>query len=234
MISVCIATYNGQAYIKKQITSILKQLSAEDEIIISDDKSSDNTIEIITSINDKRIKIYNHSPVKGSSFRKATFNFENAIKKAKGDYIFLSDQDDIWLPNKVEKTMKYLEDYLLITSNFYFYKDNQKLNKRFIDNFSPIRSSLLGNLYHLPFKGCCFAFRKELLQYILPFPRNIIVHDAWIGCVAFRLKSIGYISEPLILHRIHGNNVSYNKNQPFLFKIEYRMKLLLNLIFKKF
>jgi len=229
MISVCIATYNGAKYIEEQLVSILPQLEANDEIIISDDNSSDNTIEIIMGLKDDRIKIYPHQAKSGtSSFAKATANFENAIIHAKGDYLFLSDQDDIWLPNKVKVSLNALDKALLVTSNFYFYKNNQILNKRF-NAENPIRNTLLSNLYHLPFKGCCFAFKKEFLKYILPFPKDILVHDAWIGCVAFMKKSIIYIEEPLILHRIHDHNVSYNKKRSNLFRLRYRFILLQNL-----
>ena len=92
MISVCIATYNGEKYIEEQIASILPQLKENDEIIISDDYSTDNTIQVLTKINSKKIKIFKNQGEKGY-----TSNFENAIKQAKGNYIFLCDQDDVWL-----------------------------------------------------------------------------------------------------------------------------------------
>src|SRR5690606_19159759 len=218
MISVCVATYNGEKYIEEQLASILSQLGDDDEVIVSDDNSSDKTVELIAGLNDDRIKIYVHKTNRGtSSFAMASFNFENAIKRANGDYIFLADQDDIWLPNKVELSLKALEKFMLVTSNFYFYRDGQILKRRF-DDENPIRKTLLGNLIHLPFKGCCFAFKKKFIKYILPYPDNILAHDAWMGCVAVKQRSIGYISEPLILHRIHGDNVSYNKKRSALFK----------------
>ena len=93
MISVCMASYNGAIFIKQQAVSILNQLGLEDELIISDDGSKDNTLEILASLNDSRIKIYHHSAPHG-----VVSNFENAIKHASGDYIFLSDQDDICVP----------------------------------------------------------------------------------------------------------------------------------------
>ena len=86
MISVCMASYNGAIFIKQQAVSILNQLGLEDELIISDDGSKDNTLEILASLNDSRIKIYHHSAPHG-----VVSNFENAIKHASGDYIFLSD-----------------------------------------------------------------------------------------------------------------------------------------------
>ena len=103
IISVAMATYNGEKYIKEQLDSILKQLNNNDEIIISDDGSTDNTINIINSYNDKRIRIIEgpHKSVKQ--------NFANAISNCKGKYIFLSDQDDIWLDYKVDTVLKVFE-----------------------------------------------------------------------------------------------------------------------------
>ena len=94
MISVCIATYNGEKYIKEQLLSILPQLGKKDEVIISDDHSTDNTLDIVKGLNDNRIKIVMNNREKGY-----TSNFENALSYAIGDYIFLSDQDDIWMSN---------------------------------------------------------------------------------------------------------------------------------------
>lgn len=109
MISVCIATYNGGKYISKQIVSILNQLSDSDEIIVSDDGSKDDTINIIESLCDSRIKSYKNTGKHG-----VVPNFENALSKAKGDIIFFSDQDDIWADNKVKVILKELEDADLV------------------------------------------------------------------------------------------------------------------------
>ncbi|MEM7184509.1 MAG: glycosyltransferase, partial [Spirochaetota bacterium] len=108
MISVCIATFNGEKYIHEQLVSILQQLGTNDEIIISDDSSTDNTIKMIHAINDKRIKIYHNN------VRNPIQNFENALRKAQGKYIFLSDQDDIWLETKISITIEHLQKYDLV------------------------------------------------------------------------------------------------------------------------
>ena len=107
------ATYNGEKFIREQIASILPQLNLEDELIISDDNSSDDTVEIIRSFKDARIQLLHHSPCG------VAWNFENALKQAKGEYIFLADQDDVWLPGKVDAVMKEFRNgnYDLITTN---------------------------------------------------------------------------------------------------------------------
>lgn len=112
MISVCIATYNGERFIREQISSIINQLGNEDEIIISDNGSTDSTIDIIKEIDDKRIKL-----IKGPKKKSPTSNFENALMHAKGEYIFLSDQDDVWKDNKISICMQYLKHYDCVISD---------------------------------------------------------------------------------------------------------------------
>ena len=104
MLTVCIATYNGEKYIRQQLNSVLIQLGENDEVIISDDSSSDATVEIVRSFNDSRIKL-----LVDNKFSSPVRNFENALKYATGDYIFLCDQDDIWLPDKVKSMLPYLK-----------------------------------------------------------------------------------------------------------------------------
>lgn len=103
MISVCIATYNGEKYLKEQLDSIIPQLTAQDELIISDDGSKDTTMEIIKryAANDSRIKVYK-GPGKG-----VIANFEFAINQTQGEFIFLADQDDVWLPEKVQTNLDF-------------------------------------------------------------------------------------------------------------------------------
>ena len=111
-ISVCLASYNGQLFIEQQIKSILAQLSEYDELIVSDDCSTDKTLEIVETLNDKRIKIFS-----GIRYGSPIRNFENALKHATGDVIFLSDQDDVWLPNKVKIMTSYFHQYDVVVSN---------------------------------------------------------------------------------------------------------------------
>ena len=104
-VSVAMATYNGEKYLKEQIESILCNLNENDELVISDDGSTDNTKIIIENFqkNDKRIKLFD-GPKNG-----VKQNFNNAIEKCQGEYIFLADQDDVWLEGKVEKVLNVFE-----------------------------------------------------------------------------------------------------------------------------
>ena len=122
MISVCMATYNGEKYIREQMDSILQQLGEGDELIISDDLSSDKTVEIIKSYKDKRIKLYIHGDNHGF-----VRNFENALVHADGDIIFLSDQDDIWMPDKVKVTIAALANCDFTVSDCITINENEQV-----------------------------------------------------------------------------------------------------------
>lgn len=239
MISVCMATYNGERFLREQIDSILCQLAPEDELIISDDGSTDGTLGIIQSYNDPRIRLLHHerkaeyAKIKYSrNFYYATDNFENALKAARGEYIFLADQDDIWMENKVEKMTSALKHSNLVMSNFNTCNERGQI---LIDNFytrSPISSSTILNLINSKFIGCCMAFDKKILVKSLPFPKKLLAHDLWIGLIASRTGTCSFIEESNMYYRRTGNNVSSSteKSQNSLFfKLYYRICIALKL-----
>ena len=206
MISVCVATYNGEKFIREQIESILCQLSSDDEIIVSDDGSTDGTIVIINCIGDKRIRI-----IEGPHKHSPTFNFENALKEAKGDYIFLADQDDVWKTNKVEVCMKWLQKYDCVVSDAEVTDSN--LNPLYPSLYA-IMQVRQGHIYNTVWKngytGCCMAFRRNILEASLPFPKDIPMHDIWIGNVAAYKYNVKFIPDKLILFRRHKETISCN------------------------
>ena len=225
MISVCIATYNGERFIRQQIQSIVCQLNANDEVIVSDDGSTDATRDIIRSIGDRRIRI-----IEGPERKSPTLNFEYALKAAKGDYIFLSDQDDVWKQNKVEVCMKWLQQYNCVVS------DAEVTDY----NLNPLHPSLYsimqvrpGRIYNTIWKngytGCCMAFRRDVLNASLPFPKSIPMHDIWIGNVAAYKYNVKFITDKLIYFRRHEDTVSCN-GKGSKFTIWQQIKFRLNII----
>lgn len=203
MISVCMATYNGSKYIKEQIDSILSQLSLEDELIISDDHSTDNTVEIIKSLNDPRIKIFMNELEKGY-----TRNFENAINKSSGEIIFLADQDDVWCENKVELMLKALSNVTLVISDARVVDGELKTLKNSHFAEYGVKTGFLHNFLKTRYIGACMAFKRELLEKAMPFPKNqkLCAHDYWIALVGEAYYKVALINEPLMLYRRHGNN----------------------------
>jgi len=242
MISVCIATYNGEEYIEAQLSSILIQLGDEDEIIISDDNSTDNTMAIINSINDDRIKIISHSKSYkyDNIFDYTTHNFENALLQCHGDIIFLSDQDDIWMPYKVQIMCAYLTNYHLVVSDAKVVDSNLKTICASYLKEIGINTGMLANIIKCRYLGSCMAFNRILLKHILPFPKSYVPHDLWIGLIAKYFYSVTFCPQPLILYRRHKKTVSSAANRStssLIFKIKYRLYtiyyLLKNIIFSK-
>ncbi len=230
MISVCIATYNGEKYIHEQIASILQQIGNDDEIVVSDDGSTDKTLDVVRSFDAQNIHIYINKGDHGY-----TPNFENALRNAHGDYIFLSDQDDIWMPDKVEACMKYLKVNDFVVSDALIVDGD---NKPLFDSFCEQRKSKFGflnTLIRFSYLGCCFAFRRKVLSKALPFPKNHILctHDNWLALVSTAFYKSAFIPLPLIRYRRYGGNASSgakNANKSILFMIHYRLYLLFHLI----
>lgn len=244
MISVCMATCNGARFIKEQIDSILLQLASDDELIISDDGSTDGTLEIIAEYAaDPRVRVLHHqknpkyAKIRHSrNFYYATDNFENALCHARGDYIFLSDQDDVWMPGRTEKMIKALEENHAdcVMCNFDLIDENGNKTCDFYFENIPVQKTIVFNLLYKNFLGSAFAFKKHLKMYVLPFPKKLICHDLWIGTLAVYYKSFFYLNEVLHHYRRHNATVSLTAKErstnPLWFKVAYRMNLFFQLI----
>jgi glycosyltransferase involved in cell wall biosynthesis len=219
------ASFNGQIFISEQINSIIKQLSDEDELIISDDGSDDLTVEIINrfAIVDARIKLLN-GPRTG-----LVANFGNALKQAQGQYIFLADQDDVWEDNKVSIFLKHLEKTMLVISDCSVNDENLNVISESFFALNGSKNGVIKNMYKNSYLGCCMAFRKELLKDILPFPSQIPMHDWWIGLVAEYRYSVKFIPERLIKYLRHGGNASptaETSTSSLFTKLKYRLSLM--------
>ena len=232
MISVCMATYNGEKYIREQMESILCQLNECDEVIVSDDGSKDGTIRILESFHDERIKILQNEGKHGF-----VGNFENALRVAKGDFIFLSDQDDEWMPNKVAVVLKELKDSDLIVHDAELIDGEGKSMGKNYYSFLHNSSCFLMNLWKTRFLGCCMAFRKAVLDDCLPFPQNTVGHDYWIGMYSLVNYRVKFIPDILLMYRRHGGNVSPSSeksNNSMFYKLyTKRLQLLLSIAVKK-
>lgn len=233
MISVCLATYNGEKFIRDQVESILNQLDVDDELIVSDDGSTDSTVEILKSYPDNRIKIYynkNNHGVNG--------NFENAINHSNGDYIYLSDQDDIWLDGKIDACQAALQNYHCIIHDAIVVDQDLK---PIYDSFFEERHSGPGfwkNIYRNSYLGCCMAFRREILQLVLPIPyKSTYYHDNWIGSLSDVVYGVKFISFKGILFRRHSNNTSFtakNSGYSFLKQLINRLSQIIDVIHRLF
>lgn len=210
MISVCMATFNGERFIKEQLESILSQLPSGDdcaEVLIADDGSTDGTLDIVRGLKDSRIRIVTDES--SPKHLGPVYNFERALAAAVGEVIFLADQDDVWEPTKVQAVMEALKNAVLVTHNANFLGNSS--NNGSMWNARPFKTGVFRNWLKNSYTGCCMAFKRELLKKVLPFPKNLPMHDQWIGVMAekaFGKKSVVGLSQPLILYRLHDNNAT--------------------------
>ncbi len=223
-ISVVIATYNGERYIYQQMQSILSQVGADAEIIVTDNGSFDNTINIIAALKDERVKIMQYAKTKS-----VKDNFENGLMHAQGDMIFLSDQDDIWLPEKVKVMAEALKIYDLAVSDCKIIDAEGRVIKNSFFSFKNSGAGIIKNLVSNTYIGSCMAFKKSMLGIALPFPEDVPLHDIWLGFVGNLFFKPVFIKQALILYRRHGNNVSITGEKSkysLLQKISFRYRLI--------
>ena len=244
LVSVCMATYNGGKYIREQVDSILNQEFKENqnvelELVVSDDGSTDDTLQILEAYHDPRIKIFNHQNKKKYKYfnanRLASDNFGNALLNAHGDYLFFSDQDDVWMPSKLDKSLTILREYGGgIGAAFYVGDENLHHIGEVIYNHHAPFFSLKDQI---GIYGFSMGFCKQELKYILPLPSFVAGHDKYIQYSLKWRNKLHFIDEPCAIHRWTGtHNVSsftHNNSQPpFFVKCLFRLNTYLSVIWR--
>ena len=217
MISIALASYNGSKYIREQIDSILAQTYQDFELIVCDDCSTDDTWQVLQEYaeKDNRIKIFENETNIG--FKK---NFEKAISLCKGDYIALSDQDDVRTENHLEVLKKGMKDYSISCGNSILTDiENHSLgiNLNQVDGlfyFEPgakfiYRSLLSGNCL----QGANMLMPKIFVKKCLPIPEKVLFHDAWFSACACLENGVNYTFEIINNYRQHGNNITFSRRE---------------------
>lgn len=209
-VSVCMAAFNGGKYIETQVRSILSQLGGEDELVIVDDCSHDDTVGKIRGMRDRRIHLSQHSQNQG-----IVATIEDALQRASGEILFLSDDDDVWAENKVKRYLEIFNaspDVHIVTSRVRLIDEdgNPYTDDRLIRN-GKFFAGFWRNVYKNHYQGSAMAIRASLLQRVLPFPvRPAFLHDAWIGTRnAIAGGKTVFIDEELLYYRRHPNNFSH-------------------------
>ncbi|HOP46419.1 MAG TPA: glycosyltransferase family 2 protein [Desulfobacteraceae bacterium] len=225
LVSIALATYNGEKFLREQLDSIVNQSYTNMELVVVDDCSTDGTIDILEQYFSKiNIKLYRHK--KNSGFVKA---FEKALGMCSGLYIALCDQDDIWEKNKIEQLVNVINGYSLVYSD-----------ASLIDSYGTIFIESMHKYYEISkrsdigFKdlvfnnyivGCCSLFKRDLLNDALPFPPDLMVHDWWIALIASKKGRIKYYDKPLLRYRQHANNlIGIGKSNGILKNIVWFLK----------
>lgn len=210
-VSVCMATYNGAQYVAQQISSILPELGVDDELVVVDDASTDNTVQIVEAIDDPRIRVFPRRINKGY-----VRTFEEALRRAHGRYLFLADQDDVWIAGRVEVMLDGLRHRDVVASNLgtlggpdripgpLFIKDLQLRARDSARNVRNVLRVLAGTQCYW---GCAMAVRREALSYLLPFPTFLVEsHDLWIGINGNVQRSMEHVAARTIRRRFHDSN----------------------------
>jgi glycosyltransferase involved in cell wall biosynthesis len=226
-ISVCMASYNGEWFIREQLSSILSQLGNDDEIVLVDDASTDETVDIAERFSDKRIRIFRQAHNCG-----VLKTFERALEEATGEIIFLADQDDFWRPDKVSKIKSLFSerpDLSLVLSDSFIVDARGQITSETRFRSGRFRPGALQNIIRNRYLGCAMAFRRSILGYCLPFPSDIPMHDMWIGIVNQFVGKTGFIDEPLMSYRRHDTNLSPRRHAPLTQMIRWRWALVKNL-----
>jgi glycosyltransferase involved in cell wall biosynthesis len=227
-ISVCMATCNGSRFIREQLESILPQLGPDDELIVSDDASTDDTLKIVGSYQDSRIQI-----LSGNVFRSPVRNFEHALLHASGQILVLSDQDDIWLPGRLDLIHERLDDeseqvsLIMMDGEVVDAHGTCLMESIFLANRSG--SGILKNLYDNTYTGCCLAFTRPLLEIALPFPQRIPMHDMWLGIIAEIFGRVEFVPVKTIRYRRHAANTSFIRSRMYE-QLMRRVFLAMNLV----
>ncbi len=202
-ISVALATYNGERFLQAQLDSFERQSVLPDEIVIGDDDSTDQTINILENFaNSSSIRVKIERNINNVGYYE---NFYKTLRRCSGDVIFLSDQDDVWLDNKIETCLAALQNTgsLVVTHDAHLV--DGALRPSSCTMLEQIAQSGGGSEFAL-LTGCCMALQRCMLDFITPSPSS--PHDIWIGKIADILDARSIINEPLILYRRHGSNVS--------------------------
>ena len=225
-VSVCMAAYRGERYIEEQMRSILSELRAGDELLVSDDAPGGETERIVRSIaqEDARVR-YLCGEGKG-----VVRNFERVLSAASGDVLFLSDQDDVWLSGKVEAVLREIERGACLVVH------DARIVDESLHELAPSffatrhsRPGFLHNFLRNGYMGCCMALTRPVLERALPFPPDLPMHDQWLGLTAERTGRVCFLPTAYLLYRQHGGNVTGGKTS-LSQKLRWRWSLLRALV----
>lgn len=217
-VSVVVCTRNGDEFLGRQLNSLLAQTRLPDEVIVSDDESSDASVAIaeafvaVAKARGIHVEVHRNVPALGVSA-----NFEQTCRRATGDVIFLADQDDAWHAGKVARLIEVLDTrgLMLVATDARIIDSHDLVNGetlfgRLHLNVHERAQLVLGDLRHVilyrtAFTGATTAFRRELLNYALPFPAGV-VHDEWLAHVAWLVGDAALLEECWMDYRLHSRN----------------------------
>jgi glycosyltransferase involved in cell wall biosynthesis len=225
-VSVVMALYNGRRFLEPQVASVLAELGPMDELIVVDDASSDDSVELLAKLGDGRIQIHRNARNVG-----VLGSFERGLSLACHDIVFLCDQDDVWLPGK---RAAFLAAFRGATNPVVVISDAQLIDGRgellsasFMATRGGFRDGVWSNVFRNRYLGCAMALRREVASVALPLPRYVPMHDMWLGVLGTILGNVTYLPQPYLQYRRHEHNVSPGRRQSWRRVIAWRVQLLI-------
>src|SRR5262245_15846641 len=191
------AVYNGAAFLRPQLDSIVEQLRADDELIVVDDASQDDSAAILARTDDPRLRLHRNERNLG-----VLATFEKALRLARGEILFLSDHDDLWLPGKVEKILAVFVERpsvtMVATDARLIDAEGKTLAPSFFAQRGRFAPGALHNFVKNKYLGCTLSFRSGMLPVFLPIPRDVPMHDIWFGILNALFGETYFLDEPLV------------------------------------
>lgn len=204
-VSVCLAAHDGAAHIRRQVASVLTQLGPEDELVVVDDASTDGTLAVLGQFGDPRIRLA-RNPVNTGYVR----TFERALELSRGQLILLADQDDVWVPGRLEAMVDALQTSAVVATSVAVlgepierprWRLRASDSERHVGNVVAV---LVGVRWYF---GCAMGLRRDILGSVLPFPTWLTEsHDLWIGLVANTHRQMVHLERPSVARRLHAAN----------------------------
>lgn len=217
MVDILLSTYQSEKYIEQQINSILNQTHSEWKLIIRDDSSSDNTVQLINKYkNNYPDKIFILNDNRGNIG--TVESYEYLLDSANSEYIMLCDHDDIWVSDKITtlivKMNEMEKDYpnlpILVHSDLAVVDSNADMIHSSFWHFSKLNPEILLSFNYLGvcngITGCTVLINYRAREISLPFSKNARMHDAWIALCVSKYGKIGYVDKPTVLYRQHELN----------------------------
>jgi glycosyltransferase involved in cell wall biosynthesis len=204
-VSVCLATHDGGAYVAEQVRSIVAQLGPDDELVVVDDASRDDTVTRIEAFSDARISVARNEANVGY-----VRTFERALELARGRYLLLADQDDVWVPGRLEIMVEALaQDAVVATSVAVLGDESTRpqwlLRARDSHRYTAnLVATMIGVRWYT---GCAMGLRRDILRSYLPFPPWLTEsHDLWLGLIGNSHRSMRHLEAPSVWRRLHDAN----------------------------
>lgn len=240
-IDILMATYNGEKYLVEQLDSIINQTYHNWNLLIRDDNSTDKTLEIIQNYHkkDKRIKILKDNKGNLGIVR----NFEELLKSSESEFIMFSDQDDIWVENKLDMYLKMIEKiknkgFMIHSDAILFDKNKSNILKDTFISKKAINKGLENVFFNYFVQGATILISKEIKNFILPFPKEVYLHDRYIHLISELFFERIFVNKALIYYRQHGDNQIGAKNtiRELLLKryFDERDRQLIKIIYNKY